>query len=890
MTKIPAWRRYLTFWRTNIAADVDDELRFHTEMRIKDHVARGMTEAEAQRAVTARLGDVDSAKAECVELGHVRATHARQANVIDGLRADVRYAVRSLGRAPAWTAVALLTIALGVGATTTVFSVADALLVRPFSYPNASRVFLARRQFVIGPNTVPVSLPFGISRVWRERATTIEDAALAGSGGQGRLILGSDTATVILGHIDPEFVVFAGSRPIVGHVPRSNEVTEEAGMLLLTEQFWRRQYGASPDVVGKTVRLMDNSSTIAGVLPASFMLPDFRSARADVFQLVPSGAPATGAVLVRLKPGVSPKVATAELEALMKNAQLPDVRPVPMEMPLRLSRPQDWLAIRQPLVMLTGAVGLLLLVACTNVAHLLLARGAGRQRELAVRHALGAARMRLVRQLVTETVVLTLVGGVLAIVVGWIGLRVLGSLRPPSFVALTYVSNGRGVINIAAVLAILSGFAIGLLAAVRTAHRDLGTTLRVGAASTARTGRRLRSSLVVGEVALSGMLLVGALLLIHTLFDLQHTELGFEANGVYALRFPVPRGTTPAAHTAFVRERASVIPDVSGFTVAADAPGTEGWTMIANYETPDHPQKAEAATRGAREYRVEPDYFSFMRMPLIAGRTFDEGSAVRNEVIVSRSLAQTISPDGNIVGRRIRNAVVRSRGSDEPWQTVIGVVPDVVTSLVEGTSSAGFNAHDHGHSHDLYRALAPADTIGPGAVTLIVRLDRGDAAKRLAQVAAGIQTRGPKIDVVNLRERIERSLAEPRFTMRVLVVFALLGVLLAAIGLFGVISYSVSQRTREIGVRMTLGATRRSIARLVVGDGVRLASIGTMLGLIGAASATRIIQHSLYGVSRFDPFSFGVGALLLIVVSIVACVVPTLRATAIDPAIAVRAE
>jgi ABC-type lipoprotein release transport system permease subunit len=221
---------------------------------------------------------------------------------------------------------------------------------------------------------------------------------------------------------------------------------------------------------------------------------------------------------------------------------------------------------------------------------------------------------------------------------------------------------------------------------------------------------------------------------------------------------------------------------------------------------------------------------------------------------------------------------------------VIGVVPDVVTSLVEGNSSASSNAHDRGQSHDIYQPLAPADTTGPGAVTLIVRLDHEDAAARLAQFAAGIQTRGPKIEVVNLRERIERSLAEPRFTMRVLVTFALLGVFLAAIGLFGVISYSVSQRTREIGVRMTLGATRRSIARLVVGDGIRLASIGTTLGLIGSAAATRIIQHSLYGISRLDPFSFSAGAVLLIIISIVACVAPTLRATAIDPAIAVRVE
>jgi len=302
--------------------------------------------------------------------------------------------------------------------------------------------------------------------------------------------------------------------------------------------------------------------------------------------------------------------------------------------------------------------------------------------------------------------------------------------------------------------------------------------------------------------------------------------------------------------------------------------------MIGAYETPGHEVSPESATGAVALNSVPPDYFATIRMPLLAGRTFDEGSAERNEVIISASLARQVWPDGDALGHQLRNAVAKSRGDAEPWQTVIGVVPDVVLSLVEGAVPA------------LYRPLETATPTGGlmNGVSLIVRFDAGDATTRLKQFATTVQTVKSRAEIVDVRASIDESMAEPRFTMRILVVFAVLGVLLAAIGLFGVISYNVGQRTREIGVRMTLGATRRSIARLVVGDGIRLALLGIGVGLLGAVAATRLIQKLLYGVSPFDPFSFGVGAVLLLAVAVAACVVPMLRATGVDPAIAVRVD
>jgi putative ABC transport system permease protein len=313
-------------------------------------------------------------------------------------------------------------------------------------------------------------------------------------------------------------------------------------------------------------------------------------------------------------------------------------------------------------------------------------------------------------------------------------------------------------------------------------------------------------------------------------------------------------------------------------TLAGNAPQPHYFRMLSALETPERPAKQGAPDATAMT-SVAPDYFSVLGMPLLSGRTFDEGSVTRNEAIVSASLAKQLWPNESPLGRRVRNTA--QRPPLEPWLTVVGVVPDVVADLLEGTVRPG-----------LYRPLDVANTggLGGGTVAMIVRMRGDNAAAMLKQFVTSIQPNRPDVVVENIRAMIDESVAGPRFFMRILIVFAAIGVLLAAIGLFGVISYSVAQRTREIGVRMAFGATRTSIARLVVGDGIRLAAIGVGLGLVGAVAATRLIQNLLYGVSRLDPFAFGVGGALLVFVAIVACIVPMLRATAVDPVVAVRVD
>jgi predicted permease len=875
------WRRYLRFWRNDVHDDVDDELRFHADMRIAEYVARGMSAEDARHAVRTRLGDVDAARSECIALGETRERNARPARFVDEVRADVTYALRSLRHAPGWTSVALLTIALGVGATTTVFRVADALLVRPFPYPDASRVFLVRREFTVDGTRVPASLPLEIVPIWRSGARSIEGLAPFGGFGDAQLATGNGGLSVRVARIDTAFLDFSGSQVLLGRNFTAHEMAPRGpGALLVSEQLWRTRFGASPDVIGQPVELEGERHTIVGIVPAAVTIPDFRFERADVFvpiSLERSG----GSVLVRLRPGISREIATEELRDLLARASVFDVKPVPMPMPLRLTKPQDWLPIGEPLALLTVAVGLLLLVACTNVAQLLLARGAARERELAVRHALGAGRSRLLRQLVTESVLVATFGGALAVVVGWLGLRVLAAVRPASLVALTHVSSGRGVLYLASGLAILCGVLVGLVTALRAAHRSLGIALRSGAWSTARSGRQLRSALVVGEVALSATLLVGALLLIHSVYDLQRTQLGFDARGLYEVSFPRPESEAPEARAAFatlVRERAVRIPGVERVALGASAPSPRGFRAIAAFETPEREVAPEAASEAISVRSASADYFQMLKMPLLAGNTFGPGSAQRHEVIVSASLARTIWPDGNAIGRRFRNAVSRSRGVIEPWQTVIGVVPDVVSNLVEGAYPVLYLPEDE------IRVRTNRN------VAVLIRAHGKDASDRVRELASIIMPGEVDVVVTNVAAVIGETLAEPRFTMLVLASFALLGVALAAIGLYGVVAYSVGQRTREIGVRLTIGATRSSIARLVVGDGVRLTMIGIAVGLGGAGLATRVLGAMLYGVSPIDAFAFGTGALVLLAVSITACVVPTLRAIRIDPTIAVRAE
>lgn len=796
---------------------------------------------------------------------------------------DSVFALRSFRRAPGWTCLTLLTIALGVGASTAVFSVADTFLIRPLPYRDASHVYAVSLQGTLKGEPFPLPLSATVVRAWRQGARGIDAAAPYGFGPSAYLHGDVEDVSATTAVVDTGFLGFTGARPLIGRNFSAEEMAPNGPRaILLAEGFWRRQFGGAPEVLGKVVRLdvgMDPDSrprTIVGVMPASLFVPDFRFGRPDVWlPLVDNQIWNIAGLAVRLTPGVSPDAASEELTAIFDRVGNLDPEFKLLQPRIRLSRPQDDLPFRQALLLLAVAVILLLLIAASNVSHLLLQRGVARERELAVRHALGAHRARLVRQLVTESALLGLVGGVLAILVGWGTLAFLARMRPTTLPALSFFSTTRAVIPFAATLAIAVGLTVGVLGALHIAHGHLAESLRMGASSAPLRHRKLRGTLVVGQIALSAILLAGAILLIRVVVDLERQRLGFDPDDLYAVSFrelgQVPSGESLAAFASMARDAGERALGSRDLTIAAAAmPG--GMSFPSAFETREHPGAIEASGFTAAAY-VAPNYFSVMRMPLIAGRPFDDGSASRAEVVVSRSLARELGHDANVVGWQFRNS--RREGALQQWQTVVGVAPDILTNRLE-----------HEMKPVLYRPFPGNAT----STTLILRLRSRDALAQLRRFAKSIQPEPLKWRVTSVNAQIEQSIAEPRFMMSVLALFALCGVILAAVGLFGVMSYTLASRTREIGVRLTLGATPRQIAGLFVRDALGQAALGASLGLAGVVSLTRIIDISFYGVHGFDTLTIVFATTSIFLAALASSALPLIRATRVDPIVAIRAE
>jgi putative ABC transport system permease protein len=889
-TRLPAWRRYLRFWGSNVSDDVNDELAFHVDMRTKEYRARGMDERAARDAALARVGDLGSAREACLAIGHEHERRQRRATLIESLLADVRYALRSFARTPGWTVVAVLTIALGVGSSTAVFSTVDRLLLHPVDYPGADRIVDVRREIHLGGASVWQTPDHDVVTTWRRDARSIESiedyARRDLSLGDLPNALGDEPAIVHAAAISSGFFRFAGAHPVIGRdFTDEDAATPSPTAVMLAESFWRARYGGELGVVGKTLRANGRLLTIVGVAPGRLRLPELDASQPDLWLPLTATDRRSGAV-ARLTQRANLESVARELDLTLARAGLG--KPLPgTTVSTILVRPGNTLGIRRALTMLAGAVAMLLLVACANVAHLLLARGATRERELAVRYALGAGRSRLVQQFLCETLVLTLAGGLLAAVVGGGALELVTRLRPASLESLATLSLDRRLVLIAATLAAATGVVVGLLIGVRAVGGRLGESLRVGASGGAtRTTARLRSTLVVSEIALSATLLVAALLLVRGVIGLENTPLGFDDHNLYGLTFPL-RGTRFASGDALGRElltRGATIPGLRAITLAETIPPNGGF-LFGVFETPEHSTDSHSESTIAAN-AVAPDYFAVLGIPLIAGHTFDDGSAERNEVVINQSLAARLWPDGSAVGRRFR--VAASSPSDTPgsWWTVIGVARN---ALSHGLRGHGMTTAELQSEPVLFSPWS--HNTGLSRVTLVVRTQSGvDPSSSLRRMGSELRAGSSPPLITDVDHELRESIAEPRFAMYVLAAFAALGVLLAAIGLYGVISFTVARRVREIGIRMTLGATPGGIARLVIGDGLRLSGIGVILGIGGAAGATHVLQQALYGIGATDPWSFVWGGLGLIAVSLVACLIPMARATSVDPAVAVRAD
>jgi len=863
--------------------EVEDEIKLHLALRAEQLMAGGADPNAAYHEAVRRFGPLKESKSRLLAAARHREQRMQRNEWLGNLRTDVAFAMRTMGRQKAWTAVTLITLALGIGATTAVFSIVSTLLIHPLPYPNANRIVYVGQQPSGGNNTgikVSITPAAQVVRAWMQHARSFETFEGRQLGPRSMKTKSGEPSTVSVESIFPTFASFVDMRPILGRMFTQNDIDTGSPVVVLSEGFWRERLAADRNVLGQALTLGDSSFTIVGVMPGGFG-GRVIARSADMWIPLDVRIDELGMSLMgRLRPGVTTRGAAAELDSIFARTQGFEGDKIPFASVV--STPAERVRFRDSLMLLTAAVGLVLLVACANVAHLLLSRGSTRQREMAIRTALGAGRSRILRQLLVESALLSFMGTALGVFIGWAGLKGMMALRPRSLNDLDAAHLDMTTLGVAIAVAVATGVVFALIGARQAArvstHDALKTSSsRIGGHGTGRT----RSLLVVSEIALSGALLVGATLLVRSVMKLQAADLGFDARGLYALNVPLQ---TPQFQSAITRAQAvgdlmrrlRALPAVRAATVAGVGPGSRRFT-IGRLEIEGEPPPPSASSSFIDVNSVERSYFTTMGMSFTEGAVFSDTLPTSHQVIVNEGFARRHWQQP--LGKRLRILERSLAGEDEgsvTWLTIVGVVRDARTVGALSESNAPL----------LY---TPLNEISQNPV-ILVRVD--GESRALAPALAMITQMGVKRAPTpeSIAAMMARAIAGPRFIMLLLAILTTLALVLAAVGLYGVMSYSVSEQTREIGIRVALGASQQRIARRVIGSGAALALAGVVVGFAFAAWGTQLIQTQLHDVDRLDPISFAVGAVVLIGVALVACIVPTRRALAVDPMTAIRAE
>ena len=870
--------------------ELDEELRYHLEREAELNVAAGMSPEEARRAALREFGGLTRAREECRE--------ARGVRLFQDLWQDVRYGLRTFRKKPGFTLVAVLTLALGIGANAAIFSVVNGVLLKSLPFPDPERLVVLYETTEAGEET---AVAFPDYQDWRASAPAFE-------GMSARMVSGG----VLAGDGEPERVigqyVTAGFFPVVGVRPSAGRFfTEEEDrpggerLMVLGHGLWQRRYGGDAGVVGRAVRFNGESWTVVGVMPPRFDFYGENNLHNDYF--IPLGHLSDRDfmrdrhshpvyVTARLKEGVEIGQARAQLEALAARLgeQFPESN---RGKGVRLrSFLEDYVGEARPaLLMLMAAVGVVLLIACANVANLLLVRAASRRKEIALRVALGAGRWRVVRQLLTESLLLAAAGGALGLLLGAWGARALVSLAPDVLPRMGNISLDARAVGFTLLVTALTGVAFGLVPALQTSKAGLQGALKEGGAGSPRGGGRwLRSGLVVAEVALSLLLLVGAGLLLKSFARLMRVEPGFDARGVLTLRLRLPDGKYKDAASIgnFVREvarRVEAMPGVERVSLATGFPFgryAENGYWVEGEPEPRRP--ADWPT--ANTQSVGGEFHRTLGIGLLAGRYFDERSDTNDSpavVLVDEDFVRKHLPNAtpqDVLGKRLRFG-----GEGEPWREIVGVVRHVRQSALDEEG----RPHVYRHWTQLRPEVAADYT---RAMDLIVKssVEPESLVTAIRREVQSVDPEQPLGNVRTLDALVEGTIAPRRFSMLLASVFACVALVLGAVGLYGVLSYTVAQRSREIGIRMALGAQRGDVHRLVISQGMRLALAGVAAGVLAAVALTRLMSSLLFGVSATDPQTFVSIALLLIVVALAACYLPARRASKVDPLIALRYE
>jgi predicted permease len=825
---------------------------------------------------------------------------------MNSLWQDIRYGLRMLAKNPGFTVIALLTLALGIGANTAIFSVVNAVLLRPLPFAHPDRIMAIGESLPGFSNTMPMNAPD--YRALSERQQSFETLAVYGN-----------KHFDLTGEARPEHVqgarISSSLFPLLGVAPRlgrafTNE-EEAAGhdLVILSDGLWKRRFGSDPFIVGRTVALDRVPYTVVGVMPTGFEFPlkgqPWNSEPAELWvpmaftaaELQGWGNMYNHSVLARLKPGLTLGQAQADANSAM--AQVEKLYPGEFAAylngrhigatltPLGTAITGD---VRAPLLVLLVAVGVVLLIACANVANLLLARAARRQREVAVRVTLGAGRWRLIRQLLSESLLLGVVSGVAALAVGYWGIVALRNLAPEGLPRINDVSMDARVLSFAMVLSIATSVLFGIIPALQAAHVDPQQALKEGGggrgSGPSRGHRRLQSALIVSQMALAIMLLIGAGLLVRSFARLLGQDPGFRQDRVMAMTVPLPLSAYPQASQirGFFEQllsRSASLPGVSSAGLSTDLPLNAQERDAVEVEGRD--PNAGALPNISQSW-IAGDYFGAMGITLKRGRMFtaDERIGKPDVAIVSETAARLFWPDQDPIGKRLKFAGPK-------WRTVIGVASDVKDASMQAAASPHTYTPYLQEPDELLTSvtfnelrtlhLAARTPSEPSAITISLR-----------DTVASLDPQIAVADVKTMDSTVREALAPQRFNLFLLGLFAVLAVFLAAVGVYGVLSYSVTQRTREIGIKIALGAQSRNLLGNILREGMSLTLAGALIGIAGALVLTRLMASLLYGVTARDPLTFASVVLLLACVSLAACYIPARRATRIDAMEALRHE
>ena len=870
--------------------EIVEEIAGHLEDRYQEMLSRGVARDEAELAARTELNDGQLLVRELNRTerkfgAEPFALGARRTDMLGSLWQDIRYGLRLIRKNPGFSAVVVLTLAIGIGANTAIFSVVNAVMLRSLPFKDPDRlVRLNESNPERGWPIFSVSHPNFLD--WRERNQTFD--ALAATSGISPNVGTAGQLEVVRGSaVTVDFLTVLGETPLIGRnfLPEEDKPGGNTRVVILTYGSWQRRFGGDPGVLGKTLTINDNAFTIVGVLRESFgwgtgsnfelllpLAPDPQRSRGDHRLLV----------IGKLKEGVSREQALADMNTIA--AQLAEQYPDSNKGWLVGGQSfYDWLIpeqIRRSLLLFLGAVGIVLLIACSNVANLMLARANARQKEISIRIALGAGRRRIGSQLLVESLSLAMISGVVGIGVAWLAMKALRALDPGDVPRLDELSMDARVLGFSVLISLLTGILFGLAPAIHAARTNLNEMLKEGGRSVTggRLRQRIRSMLVTVEVGLSVALLVSAGLLLRSFWRLQDVSPGFKPDHLLTMRVNLPRNRYPENPRAWgfykrFLEEVGALPGVESVAVSSGLPMSGGGTAG---EVRVEGRPAADGTQASADWRVvSPGYFHAMGIPL-RGREFEErdNNDAPQVTIISEEMARRYWPDEDPIGKSV---TLMSFGRT-PF-TVIGVAGNVRTVALESDSNPM-----------TYTSTPFAASWNP--MNLVIRTS-GDPASQVAAVRSQLASIDPNIPVYEVRtmdEIVAGTLGSRRFTMFLLAVFAGVALLLACVGLFAVMAYLVSQRTHEIGVRLALGARPGDVFRLVIGRGMTLAAAGSALGLGGAWAIGRFIESMLYQVKPTDPITLASAPVVPLVVALLACYVPARRAMKVDPMVALRYE